>query len=195
MADYTTADLVKGRLDIEDTIDDAIITSVVTAASRVIDEMCGRSFQAVTETRYFSAGCSYEVDIDDLTTLTTLQTDSDGDRTYEDTWATTDYDLEPYNAAAKSWPYTKLTITPIGQYAFPTVRKGIKITGVWGWPTVPSAVEEAATLLAIRWFKRKDAPFGIAGVNELGQVQMMGSSDPDVKAMLASYRKFTVGAF
>lgn len=195
MDDYATLEAVKSRLDIADTIDDGMITSVISAASRSIDKTCNRLFSPVTEVRYFTAMCGTQLDIDDITTVTTIQTDSDGDRTYEDTWSATDFDLEPYNAAAQGEAYTQLHTTPTGRYAFPTVRRGVKITGVWGWATIPYPVTEACILLTIRWFKRKDSPFGIAGSNELGQVQMMATRDPDVRAMLEPYRKFTVGAF
>jgi hypothetical protein len=194
--DYPTLEAVKARLDIADTIDDGMITSVISAASRSIDSFCNRLFSSeVAQVRYFTADCSGYIDVDDLVSVTTLATDSDGDRVYEDTWAATDYDLEPYNAAQQEWPYTRLMIAPDGNYSFPTVRRSVKITGTWGWPSIPYPVQEACILLTIRWFKRKDSPFGIAGSNELGQVQMMATRDPDVKAMLEPYRKFTVGAF
>lgn len=195
MADYTTKALVKARLDITDTIDDTMIDSVITAASRSVDKFCNRLFSPATEARYFTAMCGTYLDIDDITTVTTIETDADGDRTYEDTWSATDFDLEPYNAAAYGEAYTQLHTTPTGLYTFPTGRKGVKITGVWGWSSIPAPVSEATILLTVRWFKRKDSPFGIAGTNELGQVQMMATRDPDVKAMLEPYRKFSVGAF
>ena len=56
--------------------------------------------------------------MDDLLSVTTLKTDEDGDRTYEITWATTDYDLMPYNATLESQaqPYSHLQTTPDGDY-------------------------------------------------------------------------------
>lgn len=196
MADYTTAAIVKARLDIINNVDDTALGTVITAASRNVDSMCNRFFSTgSTEVRYFTADCSTVIDIDDLVSVTSLTTDLDGDRVYETTWATTDYDLEPYNAVKYAFPYTKISMAPNGRYGFPTLRKSIAIDAVWGWAAIPAPISEATILMTIRWFKRKDSPYGIAGSNELGQIQMMPSSDPDIKAMLAPYRRMTIGAF
>ena len=192
--DYTTAATLKLRPDRQDSKDDAAISAAITAASRAIDGLCGRVFYQDTGTRYFTADDSQWLDIDDLVSVTTLQTD-DGDRTYGDTWATSDYDLTPDNAAAKSWPYTCVTLTPAGDYAFPVgVRKGVKITGTWGWPAVPDAIGEATIILALRLLKRKDTPFGVAGTPDMGLIQNIPRTDPDVVMMVAPFRRLDVGA-
>ena len=50
------------------------------------------------------------------------------------------------------------------------------MTGVFGWPKVPRNVREAARLLAADHFKRKDAPFGVAGFSEYGPVRISQNS-------------------
>ena len=64
-------------------------------------------------------------------------------------------------------------------------RDRIQITGVFGWPSVPLAVKQAALLLAADIFRRKDAPFGIAGFGELGVVRIQGN--PMVTQLLKRY--------
>ena len=195
----TTADLA-ARLGMDEATAaaDAALVNAIAAASRAIDGQCGRSPGAfgisTSATRYFTPDESYCLTIDDLVTLTTLTSDADGDRVYEVTWATTDYDLEPFNAAQTGEPYTKLVVTPAGRYGFPTVRKGVAITGLWGWPSVPAAITEATIILTHRLYKRKDTPFGIAGTNELGMVTMMPKTDADVVGLIAPYRRFFIGA-
>jgi len=51
-----------------------------------------------------------------------------------------------------------------------------QVTGVFGWPKVPRNVREAARLLAADHFKRKDAPFGVAGFSEYGPVRISQNS-------------------
>jgi hypothetical protein len=134
----------------------------------------------------------YLVLVEDLLTVTTLKTDADGDRTYESTWAATDYDLEPYNAARLSpaRPYTRIVTAPNGVYTFPNIRKGIEIAGSWGFSsTTPPIVKEACLLQSSRLFMRKDAPFGVTGSAEMGQAIVIPRLDPDVTHMLAPLRK------
>ena len=44
------------------------------------------------------------------------------------------------------------------------------------------------TILATKFFKRNDAPFGVAGFSDLGAVRII-QSDPDVKMLLDPYVK------
>ena len=187
---YATLAELKARLDILDTDDDSVLEAIVEAASRQIDGWCSRTFYAATATRYFTPE---SIDLlilpDDLMSVTTLKTDEDGDRTYETTWATTDYDLEPANAAT----YTHIYTAPDGRYGFPTHRRAVEIAGSWGYAsTAPDAINEACLLLSARLWKRKDAPFGIAGSSDAGQLQTLPGMDPDVKQLIQPYRKFAL---
>jgi len=178
---------------LNDVAEDTVLESVVEGVSRFIDEHCGRRFYSAAETRYYTAEYSTALDVDDLVSVTTLQTDSDGDRTYEDTWATTDYDLLPFNAALASMPYTRVDTTPNGYYAFPTVAKGVKLVGSFGWPAVPAPIKEACLLMSARLARRKDAIFGVVGSADMGTMQVIPKLDPDVRLMLEPFRRMTVG--
>lgn len=194
---YTTVAIVRARLGITGSAQDDAIESVINAASREIDGLCGGRFfyQLAATTRYFKADDSGILEIDDLVSVTSITSDDDGDRTYETTWASTDYDLEPYNAADHGFPYTSIQTTPAGRYAFPSTRKGVAITGTWGWPSVPYAIAEACVLQSVRLFKRKDAPYGLAGSAELGQQTFVpGKVDPQVQSLVAPMRRFFIGA-
>ena len=172
---------------------DADIEKVIQAASRKIDLHCGRSFYSDTadSTKYFTAPSPYRVYVNDLQSVTALYTDDDGDQTYENTWQTTDYYLLPENPPS-GWPYTYIEITPEGNYTFPRkLRKGVKITGLFGWAAVPDLVREACFLTANRYWQRRNAPFGVAGANEFGAPVILTKLDPDVIEMLAPYVKVT----
>jgi hypothetical protein len=189
---YATIGELKTRIGITDTTDDTVLSAVLEACSRSIDGYCNRSFgKTVPGTvRYFTPVDADEVLIDDCVSLTEVATDADGDRTYEDTWAATDYDLLPENAGTNT-PYLTIATTPDGDYGFPRVRKGLKLTGTWGWPEVPPPVREACLIQAYRIFKRKDAPFGISGSPEMGMMRI-GRLDPDVLWLLDPYRNLAV---
>jgi len=182
---YCTLAQVKARLGIgtADTNDDTALELVVQAASRWIDHDTGRRFHSTAndETRYYTHdGGDVFLCPDDILSITTLATDDDGDRDYDDTWAATDFDLEPFNAVVDSQPYTRVRPTPDGNYAFPTTRKGVKLVGKFGYATAaPDAVREACLLLAARLFKRKDAQFGVFGSVQTGMIRI---TDFDVDA-------------
>ena len=172
---------------------DSIIERVVTAVSRSIDKHCRRWFYGISGTRYYTPVDYAKLDIDDLGTSgsVTITTDEDGDRTYETSWASTDYDLWPYNGA----PYMEVHVTPQGNNAWPVkVAKSVKIAGVFGYQSGTSAsapmdIREACIIQSIRIFHRKDNPYGVAGNAEMGQLIQIATLDPDVKLMLEPYVK------
>lgn len=173
-----------------DTTDNSALTDVITAVSRAIDKQCDRFFYfTAAATRYYSAEWTDWLLPDDIVSITTLKTDDDGDRTFETTWATTDYDLEPYNAAAHSEPYTSIRVAPNGTQRFSRVRRGVELVGVFGWPAVPDAVREACILQSMRLWKRKDSVYGVVGSAEMGQMLVIPKLDPDVKLLLDSFKR------
>ena len=191
---YASVAELKTWIGITDAVDDTLLATVLDEASRDIDNYCGRIFYqtAAGTVRYYMARRSDELLIADCVSLTEVATDADGDRTYEDTWTATDYDLLPENAAADSEPYTTIAVAPGGDYGFPSgVRKGVKLTGVWGWPAVPGAVKQACLLRAAWIFNRRGTPLGLAGSADIGMVRV-GRWDPDFEKMLETYRHVVV---
>ena len=59
---------------------------------------------------------------------------------------------------------------------------------------VPPEVKRACMIQAIRIFKRRDSPFGVSGTNNFGQLQVIPTIDPDVKLMLAPFKRLAMGA-
>lgn len=188
MPDYTTVPTLKARLGITDSVDDAVLGACIAAASRAIEDYTDRKFYAVTATRYFTAQDDATLFVDDLLSVTSIDTD-DGNRSYPHSWAAADYDLEPYN----STPYTRIRIAPTGTESWPVgLPKGVRIVGSWGYSAkTPTAVEEACLIQASRLFKRKDAPFGVAGTAEAGTMALP-RIDPDVRMLLEPYRRLAM---
>lgn len=55
---------------------------------------------------------------------------------------------------------------------------------------VPDVIQMATLLQAARFFKRKGAPFGIAGSPEMGsELRLLSRLDPDVELMLFGQRR------
>jgi hypothetical protein len=171
--------------------DDTAMEAAINAASRFIDKCTDRKFYVSTETRIYDPSDSNVVYVDDLLTVTTFKTDEDGDGTFETTWATTDYNLKPNNAALDGQPYTWVEVSENGNHTFPSsVKKSIQIAGSFGFSsTVPSEVKMACLIQASRLWKRKDSPFGVAGTSELGMMQMIPKLDTDVRLLLEPFRR------
>jgi hypothetical protein len=190
---YATLNQVKAALRITDAVDDSLLEMAVESASRAIDGHAMRSFYSSgTVTRLYAADDWEVVYIDDLAgTAITLQTDPDDDGTWAITWKPTDYQLEPLNGVSDGLqiPYTR--IRAVGDYAFPTLSDQalVKLTGVFGWSSVPSAITQACVIQASRIFKRLDSPLGVAGFGELGAIQVTRDLDPDVAQLVSPYRR------
>ena len=179
--------------DVDDHEDDAFLEPIIEATSRLIDNITGRRFYAADETRYYSPLDAEIIFVDDLLTVSTLKTDGDGDRTYETTWDTGDYDLMPLNAAVDASPYTIIEPAIDGSYVFPCFRSSVELAGSFGYcaaASQPTPITEALYLGAHRIRKRLDTPLGVSASAALGQLQVKVSelqNDPDFMALLDPY--------
>jgi hypothetical protein len=190
---YATLNEVKAALRITDTVDDALLEMAVESASRLIDGHASRQFYSSgTAVRYFVAQDDFVVEVDDLANGTvTIQTAQDADGVFDTTWLTDDYQLEPLNGILDgiAWPFTQ--IRAVGDYLWP-ISGGealIKVTGVWGWPSVPIAIKQACIIQASRIFKRLDSPLGVAGFGDLGAIRVTRDLDPDVAQLVMPYKR------
>lgn len=189
------------RLNIStsDTASDTTLEGIITAVSRAIDLQCSRYFYKSTaaETRYFTANELTRVRVGDIVSVSALYTDTvAGDRTYPYTWSSTDYDLSPYDSTlfSEAQPYNWIECAPLAQYVFPVgTAKGVKLTAVFGWSAVPSAITEACLLWSERFFKRYKTPLGVSAMTALGEMSVkVPPPDPDVMMLLNNYRVITV---
>lgn len=169
-------------------------------ANGLISHNCGRHFNRVTETRTFVPYDIYELDIDDIVpgSAIALSVDFDGDGTYEQAWTLgTDYQLylgrDRFNTGSTGTPrpYEKARVITSGRtfpflWPFSPLNRVQAIT-TWGWPSVPWQVAEANRILAADLFKSKDAPFGVAGVSDIGIVRIQ--SNPWLTELLQRFVK------
>ena len=191
---YATIAEVRDQLaDASAQLDLELLEKAVNASSRAIDRYCGRRFwlDASVTTRTYLVCDPCTVFVDDIGTRTgvIVKTGTDG-VTFPTTLASTDFILEPRNAdvvaggdtadAFAFWQVSSLVGAP--WYVHPH-RPTLSVTARFGWSAVPPDVNEACILKATSLFKRKDAPFGVAGFGEFGAVRIT-RRDPDVVDLL-----------
>ena len=206
----TTAELREHLADGSSILTTALLERAINASSRAVDRYCdrgmdgalGRFWQdAAVAVRTYLCDSTTEVYVDDISTRTGLivETGTDG-VAFGTTWTTgTDYILEPRNAGivgagstADAHAFWK--IVAIGSKTFlPDYRKPtLRVTARFGWSGIPTDVNEASIIKAASLFKRKDAPFGVAGFGDFGAVRI-GRNDPDVVSLLSTYVRPVVG--
>lgn len=193
---YATLAEVKAALRLTDSVDDTLLERAVESASRRIDGYCGRWFYktSATAVNIYPINEYLVAFPDDVSnTSITIKIDTNADGTYATTLTQgVDYILEPTDAALRGYPYTHarmvggqtfpLEVTP----SFPTVQ----VTAQWGWNAVPSDVNQACVLLAIRQFARLNAALGVVGFADMAIT--VRAVDPDVRDLLNQYVKFGV---
>lgn len=153
---YATAATYRGLVSKSDTGEDAEILTDLTAISRYMERRLGRWFTLdasavarVYETTLLS-NQPKSLFIDDLVALTSIKVDEDDDGSFADesAWASTDYELLPHNATdgPEPGPYTQIHIPPWSSKDL-WGNHHVEITATFGWPTVPSAIEQACVQL------------------------------------------------
>lgn len=181
---YANLTEFKSRHNITNTNQDTEIGTWLNAASRWIDQYCSRKFYSTLETRYFTPGLEHMVDLGgaDLVSVTTLKTDPNADRTYSTTFATTDYDLLPFNARnlTPASPYTAVALTPNTTQFFPRVSKGLQIVGVFGYA---DQYPQASTLTAGINSSVTTVPVAAVTYIGVGSIIRVGSEDMAVDAI------------
>lgn len=192
--DYaTTADL-KSYLRITGAADDVQLQLAVTSASRAIDSTARRQFGQVAalEARSYTARFDatlgslglWVVPIDDLM-------DAAGLTVAVAAGSITLYALNPANAAQRSRPWNRVVISKDSLILPKGETNAVTVTAKWGWTAVPDTVKQATLIQASRFFKRRDAPFGIAGSPDTGsELRLLAKADPDVAFMLKPYTRW-----
>lgn len=180
-----------------DTADDDVLEVALDSATAQIDAFCDRTFtaDATVTSRDYTVSNTSRLDVEPISSTTGLvvEADQDNDGVFETTWTLgTDFRLEPINAAAHGEPWTRLVA--LGTRWFPRLayRPGVRVTAKFGWPggVAPAPIKNATLIQASRLFKRKDAPFGVAGSAEFGsEVRLLAKLDPDVESLVRPYRR------
>ena len=188
---YCSLNQIKAALRITDSVDDTLLEMAVESASRMIDSECDRNFFSTSATRDFIPSDSYTVDTDDLTAITSVKIDDQGDLTFAITLAVSDYQTEPVNQRVSGNAFPIYRLRMIGDYLLPLwgQQATVRIQGTYGFTPVPTQITQATVIQAGRIFKRLDSLLGFAGFSDMG-VARVGRVDPDVAAMIRPFKKY-----
>jgi hypothetical protein len=174
---------------------DVDATLCIGAASRALEQAYAMrqnwwGIGSPGEVRYYTPLNGTDVLLGDLQTATLVQVDY-GFGAYGTTLAAaTDYRLYPENAGSggNGEPYRKLRLQRTVTLPLPAGQvDSVKITGTFGWQTVPEAVKESVGIVAHRLLLRmREAPFGLVQVGEDGIAIRAGTlaRDPEIVAIM-----------
>jgi hypothetical protein len=212
---YAITEELRRYINKSDTADDLILTELLAAAERNINQACNRpdgfgTVATATARRYAGSGKPYQW-IDECISVTTVEVkDSATDSSY-DTWTSTDYLVfsgDPEDPNFNATPYTGLMVDPTGdesvftsgQYTtrggfrpLTSVNRGVptvQVTARWGYAaTVPGDIKAACIMQASRWYKRLEGSFSDALTsNDFGTLLYRQDLDPDIKRLLVGGR-------
>lgn len=195
---YCTLADVKAALRIQDTVDDALLENSINSASRMIDQYCNRYFYSTSagEVRYYKANDGFICWIDDAQSITEVKTSSTDPLIYDTTWTSGDYQLLPANRWANGAYYPITALTATDNLLFPVWADIalVKVTGQFGWESVPDSIKFACIIQASRLFKRLESPLGVAGVSDIGIMRVGSNIDGDVAQLINPFRLMRTGA-
>lgn len=196
--EYVPLPTLKLALGISDSARDTLLTAALSAASKSIEDHCGRRFwlDADESARIYRPGNRIDsVDgvfiVDDIGDTSGLIVEYGNTA---DGWTdiTSEIELYPENAFATGdeQAVTGLVYVALNGNTWASIttnsRTRIRVTAKWGWPAVPDQIVQATLILAARLYRRKDTPEGIIGSNEWGSVRL-SRTDPDVAEQISRF--------
>lgn len=200
---YLTREELKNTLELTgQSFADADIDVAIEAASRGLEDAWGARWTlgADGEARYYTA---YERDVElgDVLKITSVDLDYGspwgfvGGGTYSTPLTTADYRLLPITSGlvadgGDGTPFKTLQLTRGSSVrCLPRGVDAVKITGQFGWETVPAGVRQATSIIATRLFKRtREAPFGIHALGLEGAAvrAVQIARDPEVTFIMGA---------
>lgn len=197
-ARYATAAELRGFKGVTATgsVADSDLEDVLDSVSREIEQFCNRQFNdaGTASARVFVPDSCRLAYVDDFHTTTGLvvETDPTGDGSFSTTWDSSDYQLEPLAGVVNGqsgWPFYKLRVVGAKHFPLRSTARGqavLRVTARWGWAAVPAPVKQSCLLMAAETYKLREAPFGIAGSDEMGMALRV-RDNPMVRRKLSRY--------
>jgi len=198
---YTNKGTIQNYLMIDiDSSFDTQINTWISVVESYINKYTGRKdgFESASETRYFDGNGKNEIDIDEFTSLTTVQIlEANGD---DIGWTLTegleeDYIAYPYNDTPQ---YRLVLVSSSSVGVWYAGKKRIKITAIWGHSTtVPEDIELAATML-VASIVEKGSRGGKVNSETLGDYSVSfgnideSAQDLGVKKILDTYKLYII---
>lgn len=202
---YVELEVVKHSLElVGQTYADVDLQNTILASSRILDEACGRRFYLDldnTSVRYYTPDSQRIIEIDDIVDLQELALDRTGLGAYDEVWTeNTQFVLNPVNADQDFRPWETVMVRRqngglgnygFGRYWLPCVDRGVRVTGQFGWPSVPADIATATSILATKLFRRaREAPFGVVmPMMDAAAAVRISKYDPDIGPIVAKYTR------
>lgn len=189
---YITLNELKTALNIgtADTVDDDALTAAMSAAAGAVTAYCDRYF-GQTGTIGTPVARMYHPDdrvvyTDDLVSFSAVEY-ADADAQDWTSIGTAVVTPLPPNAATlePAHPYTALRAQSTA--GWPDDDGWVRITGVWGWPEVPSQIKQATLLQAVRLATSRSVPLGIVGGMEAMPMRLGNGLHPDARVLCEPY--------
>lgn len=184
---YTTRADVKTFLGISDTSDDTLLDALIVTAQQMVDDYCGRTFEASADsTRYFDAVAPTRVGrmlyLDrDLCQITSV-VNGDGETIGSGVYQTVPPD-PPYHALAL------LTSMGVSWEWVDEPERAIAVTGRWAYAVAAPAPVVHATKEVVAWLYRSYDRQARPGAGEQLPATSGGELPATVLALLAGYRR------
>lgn len=178
-------------------IDNTLFTSLLASVKAFIDRYCGKTFEGVSETRYYTplkgSNCLLVDSFTGNPTVTILNQDGTTDRVLTQGQAS-DFITAPYNSTEKN----QLELTGLGWYThWPCWKHSVQVVATFGGSAaVPSDIELVATQLVGRLAAdgvsngKKAEALGDYSVS-YGEVQD-SATEMSVTTILDSYRDIDI---
>ena len=182
---YATVSQYRSVVGKTDTAQDGDIQTDLAAISRYLDGKMGRFFtrdvNAVARI-YVPEDSGPTLWVDDLSAApTSIRVDSESDGQYATTLTTADYELLPLNAnkGSEPRPYTRIRVTPWGDYSEFVEGVRVEVTARYGWPAVPDAIHRATIHMTA--ILRLETPRATRRIAELGDIM---EASPDAMSIV-----------
>jgi len=186
---YLALDAFKAAIAIDDATSDVDLQRALDAATAWITHYTGRTFAPVDTTPSAKLFLAYDadvLDIPDVQSVSVLEVDTNGDGTFIHTIDAPYYDLYPLLLPPGISSYTQIRLKPNTLHWFIEGLQ-VRVTGLWGFGSVPVSVEQACLLLANRYFHRPSAPFYLWEAPQTGELATLQATDSDIVGLLAPY--------
>jgi hypothetical protein len=183
---YLTQDEVEASLELTNTnYAELDIARAVEAASRAVDNRCGRRFwlDAATSTRFYTPVSSAYLKIDDVNDSPAPVVTWGGSTKVVDTdfffiSSSPNFGVSPYGAIR---PAVGMLTTGV---------RAISVTAKFGWPTIPPEIKAATGIIAAQLLRRiREAPFGVLATSFDGAAIRIGRNDPQLDMLLSPYTR------
>lgn len=187
---YATEAIFRAAVRVEDTEDETAIQRALDAATEWIEGYTGRVFGPLTasEARLFDPKDAWHLTVPDVATVSQVAVDTHQDGSFSTILSATQYQLYPLDIGQPgvNGQYRAIRMRPTAVNGFWEGRQ-VRVTGTWGYGSIPPSVEQCTILLANRYFRRPAAPFGVISAPESGEITRLPQNDPDVRTLLQQF--------